>query len=419
MLAKCAIRRSARRGSGGLAAARVLICGCGALGSAAADTLARAGVGRLRIVDRDFVEVTNLQRQVLFDEADAAEGLPKAVAAAAKLRRINSAIEIEPLVADVTAGNILTLCDRVDLIVDGTDNFETRFLLNEAALRSKIPWIYGGAIGATGQSMTILPGEPPCLRCVIPESPPPGAMPTCDTAGILASAIHVVAANPSLRGDQNSQRQSRCRESRIDRHRLVGKSLPAGRSVTVGRTRLSDVPRRRFPLALRPPWKSNGGALRPKRGATCGIDGRTVARRTSAKTRPRRPIDAKSLPSAAGDRRLHADALRRRPRDHRRHRRRGGCAQRVCQIRWHVRKPPVWHWPAQSASVGREGSLNRRNNVNVNLFLEARTQGQRKLPTRSRGRHWPTALASATRSEQCHKITWLSRARFPFGLPLP
>jgi len=176
-----------------LAAARVLICGCGALGSAAADTLARAGVGRLRIVDRDFVDVTNLQRQVLFDEADAAEGLPKAIAAATKLNRINSAIEIEPIVADVTAGNILTLCDGVDLIVDGTDNFETRFLLNEAALQSKIPWIYGGAIGATGQTMTILPGQPPCLRCVIPEPPPAGSMPTCDTAGILASAIHVVA----------------------------------------------------------------------------------------------------------------------------------------------------------------------------------------------------------------------------------
>ncbi|HEX3999442.1 MAG TPA: ThiF family adenylyltransferase [Pirellulales bacterium] len=177
-----------------LAAARVLICGCGALGSAAADTLARSGIGRLRIVDRDFVEITNLQRQVLFDEADAAEGLPKAIAAAAKLGRINSAVEVEPLVADVTAGNILALCDGVDLIVDGTDNFETRFLLNEAALRCKIPWIYGGAIGAIGQAMTILPDRPPCLRCVIPESPPPGSMPTCDTAGILASAIHAVSA---------------------------------------------------------------------------------------------------------------------------------------------------------------------------------------------------------------------------------
>lgn len=177
-----------------LAAARVLICGCGALGSAVADTLARAGVGQLRLVDRDFVEITNLQRQVLFDESDVAEQLPKTVAAAAKLRHINSTVEIESLVADVTAGNILQLCDGVDLIVDGTDNFETRFLLNEAALRSNIPWIYGGAIGATGQTMTILHGRPPCLRCVVPEPPPPGSMPTCDSAGILASAIHVIAA---------------------------------------------------------------------------------------------------------------------------------------------------------------------------------------------------------------------------------
>ncbi len=177
-----------------LAESRVLVCGCGALGSAAADTLARAGIGYLRLVDRDFVEITNLQRQVLFDEADAAEGLPKAVAAAAKLRRINSAIEFEPIVADVTAGNVLSLFDGVNLIIDGTDNLETRFLLNEAALKRKIPWIYGGAIGATGQSLTILPGGSPCLRCVIPESPPPGTMPTCDTAGILASAIHTIAA---------------------------------------------------------------------------------------------------------------------------------------------------------------------------------------------------------------------------------
>lgn len=177
-----------------LAESRVLVCGCGALGSAAADTLARAGIGHLRLVDRDFVEITNLQRQVLFDEADAADGLPKVVAAAAKLRRISSAIEVEPIVADVTAGNILSLLDGVNLIIDGTDNFETRFLLNEAALKSKIPWIYGGAIGATGQSLTILPDRPPCLRCVIPESPPPGTMPTCDTAGILGSAIHTIAA---------------------------------------------------------------------------------------------------------------------------------------------------------------------------------------------------------------------------------
>jgi len=195
-----------------LAAARVLICGCGALGSVAADILARAGVGRLRIVDRDFLETSNLQRQVLFDEADVAAQLPKAVAAAQKLGRINSAISVEPVVADVTARNILDLCREVDLIIDGTDNFETRFLLNEAALRLGIPWIYGGAIGATGQTMTIVPQraasaenadgaegaqktqKTPCFRCVMPEPPPPGSTPTCDSAGILAPASHVVAA---------------------------------------------------------------------------------------------------------------------------------------------------------------------------------------------------------------------------------
>jgi adenylyltransferase/sulfurtransferase len=189
--------RYARLGEEGqrrLGASRLLICGCGALGSVAADILARAGVGRLRIVDRDFLEMHNLQRQVLFDESDVAAGLPKAIAAAAKLRQTNSQIEIEPIVADVTAATLPGLCMNVDLILDGTDNFETRYLLNEAALKFNIPWVYGGAIGASGQTMTILPGETACLRCVLPEPPPPGSMPSCDTAGILASAAHVVAS---------------------------------------------------------------------------------------------------------------------------------------------------------------------------------------------------------------------------------
>ncbi len=177
-----------------LAAARVLVCGCGALGSMIAALLARAGVGKLRIVDRDFLELNNLQRQMLYDEADVAAGLPKAIAAANQLKKVNSAIEIEPVVADVTAANVLTLCDGIDLVLDGTDNFETRFLVNEAALKLGLPWVYGGAIGASGQSLTILPGETPCLRCVIPEAPPPGTMPTCDTAGVLGPVIGVVAS---------------------------------------------------------------------------------------------------------------------------------------------------------------------------------------------------------------------------------
>lgn len=177
-----------------LSASRALVCGCGALGSVLANTLARSGVGALRIVDRDFVETSNLQRQVLFDEDDVASQLPKAVAAANKLRRINSQIEIEPIVADVDHAKLPGLLDGIDVIVDGTDNFETRFLLNDASVKLGVPWVYGGCIGAGGQTMTILPGETPCLRCLIQEAPPPGATETCDTAGILSPIINVIAS---------------------------------------------------------------------------------------------------------------------------------------------------------------------------------------------------------------------------------
>ncbi len=177
-----------------LSKSSALVCGCGALGSVIANTLARAGVGHLRIVDRDFLELNNLQRQVLYDEEDVAAGIPKAVAAEAKLRRINSQIEIEALVADVDHHNIEKLVEGMDVIVDGTDNFETRFLLNDAAAHFGIPWVYGGCIGAEGQTMTILPGETPCLRCLMQDMPPPGTTPTCDTAGILAPIINVIAS---------------------------------------------------------------------------------------------------------------------------------------------------------------------------------------------------------------------------------
>ena len=177
-----------------LADAGVLVCGCGALGSVLASTLVRAGVGRVRIVDRDFVELNNLQRQVLFDEQDIADGLPKAVAAEQKLRRINSEIEIEAIVADVDSENIAELLDGLDLIVDGTDNFETRFLLNDAAVSLDKPWIYGGCIGAEGQTMTIVPGDTACLSCLMADAPPPGTTPTCDTAGILGPIVNVVAS---------------------------------------------------------------------------------------------------------------------------------------------------------------------------------------------------------------------------------
>jgi adenylyltransferase/sulfurtransferase len=159
-----------------------------------ANTLVRAGVGLVRIVDRDFVETTNLHRQMLFDERDVAEQLPKAVAAAEKLRRINSETTVEPIVADVHPGNVETFCDGIDLIVDGTDNFQTRFLLNDVAVKRQIPWIYGGCVGAEGQTMVILPGKTPCLRCVMDDCPPPGSLPTCDTTGILAPIVNVIAS---------------------------------------------------------------------------------------------------------------------------------------------------------------------------------------------------------------------------------
>ncbi len=177
-----------------LLAGRALVCGCGALGSVIAETLVRAGVGFVRIVDRDFVELNNLQRQVLYDEQDVADNLPKAIAAANKLRRINSDVEIEPVVADVTYQNITGLATNIDVIVDGTDNFAIRFLLNDFAVKYGKPWIYGGCIGAEGQSMTIVPGKTACLACLMPEAPPPGTTPTCDTAGIIAPIVNVIAS---------------------------------------------------------------------------------------------------------------------------------------------------------------------------------------------------------------------------------
>ena len=181
-------------GQAKLAAARVAVVGCGALGSVVAMTLARAGVGFLRLVDRDIPELSNLPRQVLFDEADVAAGLPKAVAAAGRLATINSEITIEPVVADLSAANAADLLGGCDVIVDGSDNFEARFLVNEVACRRRVPWVHGGAIGAEGRVLAIVPGRTACLRCLIPEPPAAGSLPTCDTAGIIGPAAVVVGA---------------------------------------------------------------------------------------------------------------------------------------------------------------------------------------------------------------------------------
>ncbi len=191
-------RELGEEGQRRLMSGRVLVCGCGALGSVIAETLVRAGVGFVRLVDRDFVEWTNLQRQVLFDEQDVEQRLPKAVAAAEKLRRINSRVVVEPHVVDVDYSNVLDLCRDVDLILDGTDNFEVRFLINDASLELGVPWVYGGCVGSHGQQMTIFPGQTACLRCLIESPPAPGTTDTCDTAGVLAPAVNVIASLQSL-----------------------------------------------------------------------------------------------------------------------------------------------------------------------------------------------------------------------------
>jgi molybdopterin-synthase adenylyltransferase len=178
--------------------ARVLIVGCGALGCVSADLLVRAGVGFVRVVDRDFVERDNLHRQVLFTEADAAAQLPKAVAGAERLSAVNSEVAIEPVVVDVNATNISRLAGDVQVIVDGTDNFETRYLINDFAVANNVPWIFAGCVGAEGQTMAIVPGETPCLGCFLPEPPPATSMPTCETAGVLAPIVSVVAAYQAM-----------------------------------------------------------------------------------------------------------------------------------------------------------------------------------------------------------------------------
>lgn len=174
--------------------ARVLLVGCGALGCVVADAMTRAGVGHLRIVDRDFVEISNLQRQVLFTEADVHAHLPKAVVAGERLRQINSDIVVETHVADVDHTNICELAAGCDLILDGTDNFEIRYLINDVALELNIPWIFTGCTGSHGQLMPVFPHRTACLRCLMPNPPPPGTTETCDTAGVLGPAIGVIAS---------------------------------------------------------------------------------------------------------------------------------------------------------------------------------------------------------------------------------
>ena len=196
-----------------LMAAQVAIVGCGASGSVLAGLLARAGIGTLRIIDRDYVEPSNLQRQSLFDEADAAESLPKAIAAARKIAGFNSQIVVEPKVADLTPGNVEELLGGAQLVLDGTDNFETRYLVNDWAVKNSLPWIYTAAVGSYAATLNVLPGKTACLACIFPD-PPGGMVETCETAGILNSAVNLgasIAATETLKilvGDEARVRRT-------------------------------------------------------------------------------------------------------------------------------------------------------------------------------------------------------------------
>jgi molybdopterin/thiamine biosynthesis adenylyltransferase len=196
-----------------LLTAQVAVVGCGATGSVLASLLARAGVGTLRIIDRDYVEPSNLQRQSLFDEADAAEPLPKAIAAARKIAAFNSQIVVEPKVDDLTPGNVEELLSGVQLILDGTDNFETRYLVNDWAVKNSLPWIYTAAVGSYAATLNVLPGKTACLACIFPDAPA-GMVETCETAGILNSAVNFgasIAATEALKilvGDEARVRRT-------------------------------------------------------------------------------------------------------------------------------------------------------------------------------------------------------------------
>ena len=181
------------RGQEALLASHAVVVGCGALGSFHAAALARAGVGRLTIIDRDYVEPSNLHRQWLFEESDAAQSLPKAAAAQRRIACINSSVKTRGIVADLTASNAGDLLGEADVILDGTDNFDARYLVNDFAVSRGVPWIYGAAVGSYGLAMPVIPDRTCCLRCVYPE-PPPGVQPTCETAGVLNPIISAVAS---------------------------------------------------------------------------------------------------------------------------------------------------------------------------------------------------------------------------------
>lgn len=253
-----------------LARSTAVIIGCGALGAVQAETLARAGVGRLLLVDRDFVEESNLQRQIIFEETDARERLPKAVAAARRISRVNSGICVEPIVTDVNFENIQEIIEGADVVMDGTDNFETRFLINDACVKAGVPWVYGAAVGSYGLTMTILPGDSPCLRCVLEAVPDPGSGPTCDTAGVIMPITSIIASIQSLEALKL----------------LTGRAEKLHRSLLridvweseIKRLDLSSFERRDCPACVRREFEFLRGARRQVTTTLCGRNAVQIAR---------------------------------------------------------------------------------------------------------------------------------------------
>jgi molybdopterin-synthase adenylyltransferase len=261
-------------GQARLAAARVVLVGCGALGTVQASLLVRAGVGRLRIIDRDFVEESNLQRQILFDEEDARAILPKALAAETKLRAVNSLVSIEGVVEDVNPSTAARLLQGFDLILDATDNFDARFLLNDFSVKTGIPWIYGACVGSYGLTFPVLPGETACLRCVFESAPPAGFSPTCDTAGVLGPIVGIVA----------SLQTAEALKILVGRRDRVTRKI-ASLDVWEGRQDLIDLPPRdpACPCCARHEFAYLEGAQGSETTTLCGRDAVQIRRRDGAR----------------------------------------------------------------------------------------------------------------------------------------
>jgi molybdopterin-synthase adenylyltransferase len=261
-------------GQARLIASKVVLVGCGALGTVQASLLVRAGVGTLRIIDRDFVEESNLQRQILFDEEDVRAVLPKAVAAEKKLRATNSLVKVEGIVEDLNASTIGRLLQGFDLILDATDNFDARFLLNDHAVKSGTPWIYGACVGSYGLTFPILPGETACLRCVFESAPPPGLSPTCDTAGVLGPIVGLVASLQSA----EALKILTGRRDRVTRKMAV-------MDVWEGRHTLVDLPARDpdCPCCGRREFSYLEGTLGSETATLCGRNAVQIRRRDGLK----------------------------------------------------------------------------------------------------------------------------------------